>query len=403
MKLKTKTQKKELLNNSSDEDPISLNRDHIMNDARKSEQKTDKIIYKSKNLNNLNNLSINNNNNFQNDSITNNVNEDNVTKEKKNKSLVKNKNPKQVSQSVFSISIVDKKTDNNIEENKLIKDLKNKEVVTKTPSNTSNSLNSIPNNKSYSTSNNTENNKLKIRQTIKIYCIYRRNIYTYILNIKSKFNRVIEKFCKELNINKENLQFNINNKLITEFNKNIKELITEEKTNQIYIYKKMNSSNYMSGILNKRYNNFVIIEKVKDIQIIKNELDKFLDEYHVEKDYICENISEDKYSFSFCYPDIAFDFNRLILLIKNSNPELSGIKHRLKIENKSETKNKINLSKQNKLDDELGILSSKIKKNNKDYGLYVNISGPYVSYQEMKNKEKSEDKKKWMNEQGFIL
>ena len=165
-------------------------------------------------------------------------------------------------------------------------------------------------------------------------------------------NKLIDKFCKELSINKENLQFHINNKLITECDKNINELITEEKTNEIYVYKKMMSSSYTNGALQKRYNNFVIIEKINDITLIKNELDKFLDEYHIEKDYICEKIGEDKYSFGFCYPDLAFDFNRLVLLIKSSNSDLHGIKNRLKIENKSKSKNKLSFNRQNKLKNE---------------------------------------------------
>lgn len=399
MKLKTKIKRQKLLNDTSDEESFSLYRDHIMNDVRKYELNTNKVKFKSKNLNNL---SISNSNNFQFDSIIKNSNGNNSTQEKQNKSppFIK-QNDKQISQSVFSISIIDKKVDNNIEENKLIKDLKKKNEVTNTCTNTSNSINSIQNKKNYNTSNNSELNNLKIKQTIKVRCIFRRNVYTYILNINSKFNKLIDKFCKELSINKENLQFHINNKLITECDKNINELITEEKTNEIYIYKKMMSSSYTNGALQKRYNNFVIIEKINDITLIKNELDKFLDEYHIEKDYICEKIGEDKYSFGFCYPDLAFDFNRLVLLIKSSNSDLHGIKNRLKIENKSKSKNKLSFNRQNKLKNELGTFSNDIRKKNKDYGLYVNICGPYVSYQEVKNKEQSENKKKWITEQGF--
>ena len=184
--------------------------------------------------------------------------------------------------------------------------------------------------------------KKKIFEPVYIFCIYRRKAYPYIFNVNSKIKDIYMKLSEELNVEKNSLESRINERIMrhSEEEKLIKELINEEKTDKIYVNKLYHNYNMINNLYNKSYNNLVIIENSFEIEEIEKKLNKFLEEYHMEKDYYFKKISDIKYSFGFSCPDFAFDFNRLLLILKRTEKDFKDIKSYLRLEKK---KNKTNL------------------------------------------------------------
>ena len=90
----------------------------------------------------------------------------------------------------------------------------------------------------------------------------------------------------------------------------------------------------INNLYNKAYDNLVIIENSFEISEIEKKLNKFLEEYNMEKDYYFKKLDNNKYSFGFSYPDFAFDFNRLLLILKRTENDFKDIKSYLKLDKK---------------------------------------------------------------------
>ena len=176
--------------------------------------------------------------------------------------------------------------------------------------------------------------------SISLFFIYRRNLYPINFNSKSKLKEALTELSKELKIEKNSLEFRINERIITEKDeeKNIKEFIDEEKEDKIYVTK-MLSDHMINNLYNKSYNNIVIIENNDEIEDIEKKLNKYLEEYHMEKDYFFKKIKNYKYSFGFSFPDFAFNFNRLLLVLKRTEEDFKNIKSYLKLEKKRKITN----------------------------------------------------------------
>ena len=205
---------------------------------------------------------------------------------------------------------------------------------------------------------------------IYVFCIYRRNAYPFGFNPNSKVKEIFTKLSKEIKIEKNLLEFRINDRIITNLDeeKLIKDFIDEERNDKIYVTKLL--SNYMvNNLYNKTYNNIVIIENSNEIKEIEKKLNKFLEEYHMEKDYFFKKINDNKYSFGFSYPDFAFDFNRLLLILKRTEDDFKNIKSYLKLEKK---KNRINFGFNQ-------LLNKNIKNKNS-----INLPNTYISYDQIK-------------------
>lgn len=148
------------------------------------------------------------------------------------------------------------------------------------------------------------------------------------------------------------------------------------------ICKKDNSK----GIKNK-YKNIVIVEGINDISEFLKEIESFLNEHDINDNYDFQNIGIGKYSFGFQRPDISYDFNKFISLLKLVKKDLFHIKNRLKMNN-----SKRNLK--NSFDNSSTIKEKKMffysnKFNNNDYfALKNNLNGSSNSYFLIKGKKK---------------
>lgn len=169
-----------------------------------------------------------------------------------------------------------------------------------------------------------------------LFFIFRRKAYPYTFNPKSKINDLYNKLSNELKIDKNCLEFRINDKIINKKDeeKLVKDFIDEEKNDIIYVTKTLPNYNLINNLYNKAYDNLVIIENSFEISEIEKKLNKFLEEYNMEKDYYFKKLDNNKYSFGFSYPDFAFDFNRLLLILKRTENDFKDIKSYLKLDKK---------------------------------------------------------------------
>ena len=136
------------------------------------------------------------------------------------------------------------------------------------------------------------------------------------------------------------------------------------------------------------------------------------------------------YIIGFSSPDLAFDFNRYLTSLKLINPIYKDIKsnilsikkrnNELRLGNSSNNNSpkgnlrygidynldENNLTKRNssilKLIRNNYLQRKKLKKEKNNSQIYVNISGPYLSLFDKERLEEKENKKKWINPEGFI-
>ena len=143
-----------------------------------------------------------------------------------------------------------------------------------------------------------------------------------------------------------------------------------------------------------------------------------------------ENKGNNIYIIGFPSPDLAFDFNRYLNTLKLINPVYKDIKSNIISMKKRGSENKINnnsnknspkgnlrygidynleennLTKRNsqilKLIRNNFLQRKQLKKEKNNSQIYINASGPYLSPTDKDRIEEKENKKKWINPEGFI-
>mgnify|MGYP006873069804 CR=1 FL=1 len=148
------------------------------------------------------------------------------------------------------------------------------------------------------------------------------------------------------------------------------------------VYKKDNSK----GIKNK-YKNIVLVEGINDISDFLKEIESFLNEHDIKDNYDCQNIGIGKYSFGFQRPDISYDFNKFVSLLKLVKKKLFYIKNRLKMSN-SKRNLKNSFDNNNSLKEKKIFYYSNKFDNNDYFALKNNLNGSSNSYFLIKGKKK---------------
>ena len=230
----------------------------------------------------------------------------------------------------------------------------------------------------------------------------------------------------------------------------------------IYIKKKFISNNASTDALSnflfkKNYNNKVKITNfpsITDIKIpIEENINNFINEFFKKNSSVNlgdnntnnennlykietgnENEEDQKnnniYIIGFPSPDLAFDFNRYLNSQKIINPIFKDIKSNIISMNKrsyelkkskSNSKNNSpknlrygidynldenNLTKRNsnflKLIRKNYLMRKELKREKNNSQIFVNVSGPYLSSFDKERIEEKENRKKWINPEGFI-
>lgn len=244
----------------------------------------------------------------------------------------------------------------------------------------------------------------KRRQNYKISFIYKRQNYNLDLKGKSTVEDLQKQIAETLHLFQSDVEIMYKGKPLDSQNtgkQKVLDIIKDEKC-PIFEIKKKSLYNNLSNVAQlypKVYNDKVIVDGITNSLDLHQKIDQFFKDCCVEKDYYCEPLTESKYSVGFPYPDLAFDFNRYLLILKGTNEIYSNIKSSLQL-NKGGRRNRHNLDQDGFKN--YGSIFSPKKNSDKYSSLYVGLSGPYMSQETRERKEYLENKKKWICKQDFI-
>ena len=372
---------------------------------------------------------------------------------------------------------------NNIESNKKEEpkkeEIKSQEKVNSLNNNLSQAkiIDELPKNELY------DNKKIKV--AYRLVFVFKNEDVSINVKPETKLINVIKKISSKIKIPFQKIYINYNDKTLTEkdyeatvkqffgFPKNKSRPILYVKLKSLTedIVNKYNYLNNSSDSINKSkyYTKTSYPNKVKisnypsliDINVsasddIYNIINAFLKEAKINSDFFVErkedkkendininsnesneqdsNVVETNENISIIYivgfptPDVAFDFNRYMSILKLVNPTFKNIKIKLLIGNKKSLKNKqieyeeqkksligiySNLDATNPEEKNIKVIA-KIRDNfinNQMYKMnniniyrygYLNSASPYITPYDEVIKEKHENRKRWLNPRGFI-
>ena len=214
-----------------------------------------------------------------------------------------------------------------------------------------------------------------------------KNLYSNYLI--SKLKKLIS---KKLSIDIPLIHIYYLDKEVTDDKLNVYDLIKDNKI-KYFLVKKEAPTNENVISLNT---NAHLIYKVKcyeitDYKDFTDKIETFFSDRCIDKHYICEPSGENGYEISFTCEDICFQFKRYFLTLNRIDKKY--------IKSKCEL---IPVDKSN-------IINSKYRSNNSNNNEYkikesefIN-KGPYMTYEEMQRKNEREEKKKWINKNGFKI
>ena len=282
-------------------------------------------------------------------------------------------------------------------------------------------------------------NGIEINKSIfsyKIIFIYQNQDYYISVKPNSKISDIKELISQKINLDKSKIILIYKDKEIEEINKNIpiNQYInfTKLKSRPIIHVKKKYINNIFS-LNNPKLFKFNLLNNENKIKIINyptmsnSKLTADEDLFNIVSEF-CKNNSINSafqieknddnpdsiyHIVSFISSDIVFDFNRYFTSLKISNPIFKDTKTVMLLSKRK----KNNMNKENSSSDKkrlkkknyLEIYEQKrkygeMKRNhlNMNLNTYINSSGPYITpYDQLKSDEK-ENRKKWLNPNGFI-
>ncbi len=249
--------------------------------------------------------------------------------------------------------------------------------------------------------------------------------------IKKMYNLIFPSIQIEYDSNKININKEILNKIFSDFGE-IKYFYVF--TNKILIFYKY----YFSSILafdtlnenlnEKSNNNNNNLENIYHYKIEDESQYKMEEEEEDEENKLQTEQEPPTYIVCFSSQDIAFDFNRYMNMLKIINPTFKEIKSNIIMPKKviKKTRNNQNATRsyiKYGVDYGLEEGTDLMKRNNKILNLVrlnflkkaelkklrksnsqesITGLGPYLSFTEIERIQKKEDKKKWINPEGFI-
>ena len=237
-------------------------------------------------------------------------------------------------------------------------------------------------------------NYIQIKPRIKqlnIDFIFRRNEYNINISQKSTVSDLKKKISEIIEVPIEDFDLYLKQDFINNEQNDDKiiDLINNVRYPFFDVRKKTKEFLLLSAMYKIRYKNKVIVSGINEINDLNNIIDNFFNYILVHKDYLSEPIEGNKFSVCFKTSDLAFDFHRYCLLLKMSNESLQNIKTIVKLENTTQSYKKKSTKK-------------KIKNDLLFSTPYLNYTTPYISYAEIKKKEETERKKKFIGEKDFI-
>jgi hypothetical protein len=228
----------------------------------------------------------------------------------------------------------------------------------------------------------------KVIPPLNITVIYKKDKFHFSMNHKSTLNDLKEIITKKLNISLKKFEIFLNNSILkNDDNELIKELIKNSRFPIFEIKKKTKTFPFTSNLYLKKYPYKIIIDGINDLNDFKSQIDNFFEINLIYKDYICEYISEGQYLIGFNSQNIIFDFKRFLQILQIKNNLYKNIKSTIKYDSLHLIKNRL--------------FSRKKDKRKIMFSPFINLTSPYITYEEIKRKEQLESKKKWICKDDF--
>ena len=222
--------------------------------------------------------------------------------------------------------------------------------------------------------------------------IYRREKYT-LKNLYSNYliSKLKKLISKKLSIEINLIHIYYQDKEITDDKLNVYDLIKDNKTKYFLVKKEPPINEDLVSLNTNQLLSYKLkCTGIRDYKDFLNKIESFFIDRCLDKHYICEPLGENGYLIGFSCEDICFQFKRYMLLLKKIDDKYINSKCEFKPIDKSVIINsKINIDLSNN------------KYNYKD-SEFIN-KGPYMTYEEMQRKNEKEEKKKWINKNGFKI
>ena len=222
--------------------------------------------------------------------------------------------------------------------------------------------------------------------------IYRREKYT-LKNLYSNYliSKLKKLISKKLSIEINLIHIYYQDKEITDDKLNVYDLIKDNKTKYFLVKKEPPINEDLVSLNTNQLLSYKLkCTGIQDYKDFLNKIESFFIDRCLDKHYICEPLGENGYLIGFSCEDICFQFKRYMLLLKKIDDKYINSKCEFKPIDKSVIINsKINIDLSN-------------NKYNYKESEFIN-KGPYMTYEEMQRKNAREDKKKWIDKNGFKL
>ena len=222
--------------------------------------------------------------------------------------------------------------------------------------------------------------------------IYRREKYT-LKNLYSNYliSKLKKLISKKLSIEINLIHIYYQDKEITDDKLNVYDLIKDNKTKYFLVKKEPPINEDLVSLSTNQLLSYKLkCTGIRDYKDFLNKIESFFIDRCLDKHYICEPLGENGYLIGFSCEDICFQFKRYMLLLKKIDDKYINSKCEFKPIDKSVIINsKINIDLSN-------------NKYNYKESEFIN-KGPYMTYEEMQRKNEKEEKKKWINKNGFKI
>ncbi len=222
--------------------------------------------------------------------------------------------------------------------------------------------------------------------------IYRREKYT-LKNLYSNYliSKLKKLISKKLSIEINLIHIYYQDKEITDDKLNVYDLIKDNKTKYFLVKKEPPINEDLVSLNTNQLLSYKLkCTGIRDYTDFLNKIESFFIDRCLDKHYICEPLGENGYLIGFSCEDICFQFKRYMLLLKKIDDKYINSKCEFKPIDKSVIINsKINIDLSN-------------NKYNYKESEFIN-KGPYMTYEEMQRKNEKEEKKKWINKNGFKI
>ena len=245
---------------------------------------------------------------------------------------------------------------------------------------------------------------LKVKPKFGLICIYKRQSYPLRIYKDITFDGLIPKINEELDLKNKKFEIIYKNATLPlqeKSNTNVWDLVCHDKQ-PIFEIQKVYEEN---PLIIKNYDYKLSIDGIKDIPDLYKQIDYFFTNLLISKDYKIEHYSQTKVLIGFSCQEYLYDFNKFLNYLKLTDALYSVVTVKKFIDKPQKIFVNKSISNVKPYQSAFKNKVHPIKKKSVpkfSSALYINVSGPYMSAEELRRVEYKKNKKKWVSSKDFI-